>query len=142
MKQNEQEFIYVSVHDVPLTNTRKALIRYFLRGKAYATYSDKECLIEQCKPTANRSITDLYKIVLSRFPNTSFESLLKIIKEFMEEDKSIILIWCNDICKPVIKFVENKSAAWISDFSKKNYYHSKGVDGYSLYDYEEIMNKL
>jgi len=142
MKQNNEEFIYVSENDVPITKTRKSFVRYFLRGKAYKTYSDKECLIEQCKSTANRSVTDLHKMILSRFPNTSFESVIKIIKEFMNEDKSIILIWCNNINKPVMSFVNNETSDWISAFSKKNFYYSKGVDGYSLYDYEEIMNKL
>lgn len=142
MNQNNQEIIYVSLNDVPLTSTRKQLVRYFLRGKAYLTYSNKECNVEQCKSTANRSITDLHKIIMSRFPKTTFESVLKIVKQFMEEDKSVILVWCTQINKPVIKFVNNKSADWISKHSKNNYYTVKGVDGYSLADYEEMMNKL
>jgi hypothetical protein len=142
MNQNSEEIIYVSENDIPLTNTRKQFVRYFLRGNAYITYSDEECTIKQCKSTANRSITDLHKIIISRFPKTTFEAVIKIVKQFMEEDKSVILVWCTQINKPVIKFVNNKTASWISNHSKENYYTKKGVDGYSLKDYEEIMNKL
>ena len=142
MNQNNQEIIYVSLNDVPQTSTRKQLVRYFLRGKAYVTYSNEECTNKQCKSTANRSITDLHKIILSRFPKTTFENVIKIVKQFMEEDKCIILVYCTQINKPVIKFVNNKSAEWISNHSKNNYYTTKGVDGYSLADYEEIINKL
>ena len=142
MNKKDQEVIYVSQNDVTLTSTRKAFVRYFLRGKAYVTYSNEECTEIQCKSTANRSITDLHKIVMSRFPKTTFEAVVKIIKEFMEEDKSIVLVWCTQINKPVIKFVNNKAASWISNHSKENYYTKKGVDGYSLKDYEEMMNKL
>lgn len=142
MNQNNQEVIYVSLDDVPQTNTRQQFVRYFLRGKSYKTYTNPECTNIQCKSTANRSITDLHKMILSRFPKTTFEAVIKIVKNFMEEDKSIILVWCTQINKPVIKFVNNKSAEWISNTSKNNYYNHKGVDGYSLKDYEEIMNKL
>ena len=142
MNQNNQEIIYVSLNDVPQTSTRKQLVRYFLRGKAYVTYSNEECTTKQCKSTANRSITDLHKIIISRFPKTTFESVLKIVKQFMEEDKSVILVWCTQINKAVIKFVNNKSSEWISKHSKSNYYTVTGIDGYSLADYEEMMNKL
>ncbi len=142
MNQNNQEVIYVSLNDVPLTNNRKQFVRYFLRGKAYITYSNTACTEIQCKSTANRSITDLHKIIMSRFPKTTFEAVVKIVKQFMEEDKSVILVWCTQINKPVIKFVNNKAAHWISNHSKSNHYTEKGVDGYSLADYEEMMNKL
>jgi hypothetical protein len=142
MNQNNQELIYVSLNSIPLTSTRKQFIRYFLRGKAYISYSDPECTIEQCKSTANRSITDLHRIVQSRFPKTSLEQVIKIVKQFMDEDKSIILVWCTQINKPVLKFVNNKTSEWISKYSKDNYFTKKGVDGYSLKDYEEIMKKL
>ena len=62
--------------------------------------------------------------------------------ELIEEDKYVVLVWCNQIQKVVVKYVSNTSAIWMSDYSKKNYYDRKGVDGYSLKDYEEIKNKL
>jgi hypothetical protein len=41
-----------------------------------------------------------------------------------------------------VKYVPNTSAEWISKYSIKHHYTKKGVDGYSLADYDEIKNKL
>ena len=142
MNQHSEEVIHVSLNDIPPTNTRKQFIRYFLRGNSYNTYLDQDCTKLQCSNNTYRSITDLYKIVKSRFPKTTFETVVKIVKEFMEEDKSVILVYCTTIQKCVVKFKPNKSGKWLSDYSKKNYYENKGEDGYSLKDYEETMKKL
>lgn len=139
MNKNEM-VIYIRESDVPLTSTRKQLIRYFLRGKAYKSFTNQECTSEQCKATANRSITDLLAIVRSRFPKTSLETVVKILKEFMQEDKSVILVWCTQINKVVIRCVNNPTSEWISNTSKNNYYENVGVDGYSLHDFEQMMN--
>jgi len=139
---NNETVIYISESDVPQTTTRKQLIRYFLRGKAYKSYSNPECTTIQCKATANRSITDLLAITRSRFSKTSLDGVVRILKEFMQEDKSIILVWCTQINKVVIKCVNNPSAEWISNTSKNNYYSNTGVDGYSLKDFEQMMKTL
>jgi hypothetical protein len=139
---NNETVIYISESDVPQTTTRKQLIRYFLRGKAYKSYTDPACTVIQCKATANRSITDLLAITKSRFPKTSLEAIVRILKEFMEEDKAVILIWCTQIKKVVIRFINNPSAEWISNASKNNYYTNVGVDGYSLKDFEKMMKSL
>jgi hypothetical protein len=139
---NNETVIYISESDVPQTTTRKQLIRYFLRGKAYKSYADPECKVVQCKATANRSITDLLAITRSRFPKTSLEAVVRILKEFMEEDKAIILVWCTQIKKVVIRCINNPSAEWISNTSKNNYYTNAGVDGYSLKDFETMMKSL
>lgn len=141
MNKNK-EVIYINTSEVPITTTRKQLIRYFLRGKAYKSYSDPECTELQCKASANRSITDLLAIVRGRFPKTSLEAVVRILKEFMEEDKSVILVWCTQIKKVVIRCINNPSAQIISNTSKNNYYTNVGVDGYSLKDFEEMMTKL
>lgn len=142
MNQNNEEVIYVSLNDIPPTNTRKQFIRYFLRGNSYNTYLDENYEKLQCENNAYRSITDLYKIVKSRFPKTTFETVVKIVKEFMEEDKSVILVYCTTIHKCVVKFKPNKSGEWLSKYSKNNYYEDKGEDGYCLKDYEEMMKNL
>jgi hypothetical protein len=141
-KQEQEKVIFIKESDVPLTNTRKQLVRYFLRGKAYTSYADKECISVQCKCTANRSITDLHSIIISRFPKTSLEAVVRIVREFMNEDKSIILVWCTQINKVVIRCINNPTSEWISKTSRNNYYTSKGVDGYSLKDFENIMTEL
>jgi len=85
MNQNNN-VIYVKLSDVPNTTTRKQMVRYFLRGKAYQTYSDAACTVPQCKAVANRSVTELLQIVRSRFPVTSLEAIVRILKEFIQED--------------------------------------------------------
>jgi hypothetical protein len=144
MKKNEN-LIYVKESDVPITTNRKQLLRYFLRGKSIPTYSDIECTKLQCDGKgesgkgSSRSITELHLIVKSRFPITSLEGVVKIVNDFIKEDNAVILIWCNKINKVVVKYQPNKSAEWMTSYSKKNYYNSKGVDGYSLADYEKMI---
>lgn len=146
MKQNEN-LIYVKESDVPKTTSRKQLLRYFLRGKSIPTYSDPECTKLQCdgkgqdtKINAFRSITDLHMIVKSRFPITSLEGVVKLIFEFINEDKAVILVWCNMIKKVTVKYYNNKGASYLSSHAKSNYYEYKGTDGYSLADFEKMNN--
>lgn len=140
--------IYVKEEDVPKTKTRKNFIKKFLTGKKIPSYQDLECTIIQCDGKGEnvegvyRSVTDLLEITKSRFPSTSMKAIVKILFEFVEEDRSIILVFCTTIQKIVIRYVPNTSALWISNFSFKNYYDRKGVDGYSLKDYNEIKDNL
>lgn len=134
--------IYVKESDIPLTRTRKDLIKKFLRAEAYNSYSDKECIVLQCENLKYRSITELNDICRSRFPITSLKAVIKIINELINSDSSIILVYCPTVEKVVIKYDSSKSGKWISNFSKKNYYETKGVDGYSLKDFEDIKNSL
>lgn len=142
MEQKDQEVIYISLNDIPEVLTRKQFIRYFLRGQSYVSYTNKDCTIVQCKSTANRSITDLHKIVMSRFINTNFENVVRIVRDFIDEDNSVILVWCTQIEKVVLKYVTNKSSKWATEYSIANHFHKTGLDGYSLADYEKLMNNL
>ena len=144
-----QKIIYVKESDVPLTKTRTQLLRYFLRGKSIPTYDDPECTKLQCdgkgedsKVNAFRSITDLHMIVLSRFPKTSLEAVVKILYDFINKDKSVVIVWCKMINKVVVKYYNNSNGSYITKYSRENYLHTKGVDGYSLKDYDEIRKKF
>lgn len=134
--------IYIKESDIPLTRTRKDLIKKFLHAKAYTSYKDKECTILQCENSRYRSITELNDICRSRFPITSLKGVIKIIEDLINNDSSIILVYCPTVQKVVVKYDDSKTGKWISDFSKKNYYETKGVDGYSLKDFEDIKNSL
>ena len=143
------KIIYVKESDVPLTKTRTQLLRYFLRGKSIPTYDDPECTKLQCdgkgqdtKINAFRSITDLHAIVLSRFPKTSLEAVVKIIYDFIHKDKAVVLVWCNMINKVVVKYYNNSNASYITKYSRGNHLTTKGVDGYSLKDYDEMRKKF
>jgi hypothetical protein len=130
--------IYIKLEDIPKTRTRTQLIRVFLRGVGYKSYYNKECTQVQCENSKFRSITELHEIVQSRFENTSLEAVVKIINTIIEESNSVILIYCTQVEKVVVKYVANKAAQWISEYSLKNYYTKKGVDGYSLKDFQKI----
>ena len=148
MKQVEK-VIYVKESDVPLTQTRTQLLRYFLRGKSIPTYEDSACTKLQCdgkgqdsKVNAFRSITDLHMIVKSRFPKTSIESVVKIIYDFIHRDKAVVLVWCNMINKVVVKYYNNSNASYITKYSRSHYSTAKGIDGYSLKDFDDMRKKF
>ena len=142
-----KDVIYIKEQDVPLTRTRKQLVRYFLRGKSIPSYENETCTITQCNgkgsgDSAFRSITDLHMIVKSRFPKTSLEGVVKIINEFIKEDKAVVLVWCTIIQKVVVKYYNNSNSEYMSKYSKDKYYNTKGVDGYSLSDYDNIIKNV
>ncbi len=140
--------IYVKEEDVPKTKTRKNFIKKFLTGKKIPSYHDPEFTKIQCNGKgenvdgASRSITELWELTKSRFPATSMKAMVKILFELIEEDKSVVLVWCNKIQKVVVKYESNISTEWISKYSLNHHYTKKGVDGYSLADYNEIKDKL
>jgi hypothetical protein len=135
--------IYVKETDIPIYKTRKKFLKVLLKSKGVITYSDKECKIIQCdRKTAFRSISELHLIIKTRFKFTSLEALLKILKEIVDEDKCISIIWCTQINKVVVKYVTGVPGKYITTYSKDRYYTVKGVDGYSLADYEKIINEV
>lgn len=137
------EKIYIKENDIPLCKYRKTLIKALIMQKGVITYSDPECNVVQCSnKAAYRSISELHMIVRTRFKFTSLEALIKIIKEIIEEEKCIAVVWCTQINKVVVKYMKNVSSEYITSYSRDRFYTVKGVDGYSLKDYEELYNKL
>jgi len=135
--------IYVKESDIPTTKNRKEFLRKLITNKGFITYSDKDCTTIQCdRKSAFRSVTELHMIVKSRFKITSLKAVVKIIKELIDEEKKISMVWCTQINKVVIKYLSNVPDSYITSYSKSNYFKSKGVDGYSLEDYENIINEL
>lgn len=137
------EKIYVSELDIPATKTRKSFLKKLITQSGVITYKDLNCSEIQCdNKSAYRSISELHIIVRTRFRLTSLKSLVKIIKEIIEEDKCIALVWCTQINKVVVKYMKNNNGYYITDYSKSNYYKSIGVDGYSLEMYDNIYGEL
>lgn len=137
------DLIYVKVSDIPETKTRKGFIKKILTSNGVLTYTNVECTNVQCaKKDAYRSVSELHCIVKSRFKFTSLEALMKIIKEIIDEEQCVALIWCTQIHKVVIKYQPNTPKAYVTTYSKSNFYKTKGVDGMSLEDYERIINNL
>lgn len=136
------ELIYIKESDIPLGKTRQDLIRKFLRGVSYTSYSNPECTIIQCENGKYRSLTELHAIVCARFPKTSFEAIIRIIFEMIEKENSIVLVFCTTVQKVVVKYEPNKTARWISAYSEKNFSDTIGVDGYSLNSIKKIKDNL
>lgn len=134
--------IYVPESEVPSTSTRKDLVRRFIRGKSYVTYSDPQCTQIQCEKGKFRSVTEIHSIVMSRFPKTSLEAIVRIINELIDEDACITMIWCTQVNKVVLRYYNSATKTYMSSYSRERYYSTKGVDGYSLKDFEEIKNNL
>lgn len=133
--------IYVKESDIPIFKTRKRFLVELLKSKGVITYNNKECTTIQCdKKSAYRSISELHLITKTRYKFTSLEALLKILKEIINEEKCISLVWCTQINKVVIKYMKGTPGTYITTYSRDKYYTSKGIDGYSLQDYEKIIN--
>lgn len=134
--------IYIKTEDIPITKTRHALIKYFLNGESYISYKDKECTIIQCENGKFRSITEIHDIVCSRFPKTTLSAILKIITMLIDNGATCSLVYCTQINKVVVKYMDESTYQYITKYSVKHYYETTGIDGYSLKDYEQIINKL
>lgn len=135
------ERIFVKETDIPKTKTRKAFLKKFLVEGGYVTYDENGKV--QCEnPKAYRSVKELHEMTCSRFKNTSLKAIVRVIDEIIQEEKNIVLVWCTQINKVVVKRTKNTPSEYITDYSKKRYYNEKGVDGYSLKDYEDIKNSI
>ena len=138
---HETSPIFVKTSEIPETKTRKAFIREFLKNKAFTSYSNLSCTNVQCKSGANRSVTEIHQLTLSRFPKTSFEAILRIIKELIDEDAQIRLTYCTTISKVVLMY-SRPQKGYSSSNAVSNYLNTRGVDGYTLKEYEEVINNL
>ncbi len=133
--------LFVKESDVQPTNTRKDFVRQFLRGK-FESYSDEQCNRLQCDKGRYRSITEIHQIVLGRFPKTSFQAILRIVRDLINEDNPVSMIWCTQVNKVVLRYYDKATRSYMTSYSRDRYLTSKGVDGYSLADYERMLQQL
>lgn len=134
--------IYVKEADVPLTKTRKGFIREFLKGRAFTSYKDSAFRTVQCNSGKNRSITEIHQMTLSRFPKTSFDAVLRIIRDLIVEDACVTMTYCTTINKVVLMYTSKATKSYMSTSARSNYYKREGVDGYTLEQYETAINNL
>lgn len=120
---------------------RKSLIRLFVTEKP-ATYSNAECTNVQCPQGRFRSVTELLEIVQTYYPKTTLVDILKIIRDLVNSGENIALIWCTQVNKVVLKYVSAQQRAFVTQYSLERYRNSKGVDGYSINDYQTLINNL
>lgn len=143
-----KQILYVKESELPSTKTRKAFLKAFIMNGGYNTYFDKECTKIQCNKVSQggnnsyRSVTELHAILQSRFKLTTLKATVRILKEIILEEKNIVMVWCTQIKKCVIKYYKNMSSQYMTDYSKDRYYTTKGVDGYSLKDFDDIYKSL
>lgn len=121
--------------------TRKELLKYVLCERP-ATYSDPANTFLVCDSNRNRSITDLQEICNGYFKVTSLKAVVRIIKELIDNDLKSSFIYCTTVNKVVILNDATYRENYIMRFSRRNHYYDKGVDGYSLEDFENIINNL
>ena len=115
---------------------RKSLIRLFVTEKP-ATYSNAECTNVQCPQGRFRSVTELLEIVQTYYPKTTL-----VIRDLVNSGENIALIWCTQVNKVVLKYVSAQQRAFVTQYSLERYANSKGVDGYSINDYQTLINNL
>lgn len=135
------EKIYVKLTDIPEVNTRKQFLKQFLEKKP-DTFFDENCKKLQCEHGRFRSITELHQIVSTRFPKTTFPLILRVIKLLINEDKGLTMVWCTQVEKVVLKYLDHSTHEYISKYSKRHYLNTKGKDGYSLNNYQELLKNL
>lgn len=133
---------YVKESDVPETNTRKDFIRRFLNKTSPSSYFDEACTKVQCEKNKFRSITEIHQLTIARFPKTSFGAVVGIIKMLIDEDACVSLVWCTQVRKVVIKYFCKSTQTYMTTYSRDKYLNEKGVDGYSLADYDLMFNEL
>lgn len=133
--------LYVKESAVPKTNTRIAFVRKFIESKA-PSYYDKDCTSVQCSSGRYRSITELHQIVLSRFPKTSFEAIVRIVRDLIQDAKPICMCYCTTINKVVLYYTDNATRQYVTDHSTKHYLDKEGLDAYSLNDYLTMMENI
>lgn len=133
--------IFVKTADVPITKTRQAFIRNFLANKAMTTYENLSCTQVQCRPGANRSISEIHRITLSRFPKTSFDAIIRIIKDLIDHDGCYRMTYCTTINKVVLMYTSKAERKYISP-NATQYFTKVGVDGYSIEMFENEIKKL
>lgn len=134
--------LYVKESDVPQTSTRKDFVRRFLNKTSPPSYFNEDCTRLQCEKNKYRSITEIHQLTLSRFPKTSFGAIVGIIKTLIDEDASVSLVWCTQVRKVVIKYFDKATQSYMTSYSRDRYLNEKGVDGYSLADYETMFNQI
>lgn len=120
---------------------RKSLIRLFINEKPI-TYYNEDCTDVQCQAGRFRSVTELLEIVQTYFPKTTLTDILKIINDLIQEDNQIALIWCTQVKKVVLKYTTNQQKEFVTRYSLDRYNTKKGVDGYSINDYLQIINNI
>lgn len=66
------------------------------------TYIDIDCTDKQCESGANRSFSDLYKLMKTYYPKITHKQLIKIINKKCTRNKYFYLIYCPDVQKIVL----------------------------------------
>ena len=75
------------------------------------TYSGINCDNRQCENGAQRSFSDLYKLMKTYYPRITHKQLIKIINKKCTRNKYFNLIYCPDVNKIVLykgQWFENK----------------------------------
>ena len=110
-----------------------------------STYDEEGEL--QCESCCNRSITDLYYLTKTYFPEVTLNKVVKILSDIcINSDFKHVILFCSDINKIVV--YKRIHAGYDFSYYDKDYakfgmvsYNAtnKGNDGYSMNDYYKML---
>lgn len=91
------------------------------------TYKDIDCDNRQCENGAQRSFSDLYKLMKTYYPRITHKQLIKIINKKCTRNKYFNLIYCPDV---------NKIVLYIGQWSENSIY----LFNRTYYDYNNYLS--
>lgn len=103
------------IHDETLS--LKDFILLFIK-KLNLQRNTYENNIKQCEKYCNRSFGDIYRLILSYYPNTTVKELYSILFSFYQE-KKIQTLYCPDINKRIFCHFRAYTSSWC-DFHFNN----------------------
>lgn len=133
------------------SNIKELLLMFYndgtdLGGSASTTYYDPECTNTQCDSGKIRSFENVLSIVLTYFPETSFEDFVTTLIQLdikntkLKSDKKLVFFpaACSDI--------ERITIYWHSIYEKRSYkslvWNVPDGREESLYSWEEILENI
>lgn len=111
------------------------------------TYKDVNCNNSQCETGANRSFSDLYRLMKTYYPRITHKQLIRIINKKCTRNKYFHLIYCPDVKKIVLyegEWYVNKKRLLFNntyfDYNKQLEYNKiKKIDKFTIiYLYKKL----
>lgn len=132
MKDSELK-ITCTTKDVPVTQTRKAFLREFLKTVP-ETYFLSDTI--QCAKGKNRSFSDLLYLTKDRFPRTTLNAIVRIVAQLNIEGICDV-VWCTQVKKFVVRGGKNNPGMpFVSSYSVKYFKETVGSDKIS---YQQLI---
>ena len=128
--------LYVNYKKKYKETAEKFFNRLYESGYGFpTTYKDINCDNRQCENGAQRSFSDLYKLMKTYYPRITHKQLIKIINKKCTRNKYFNLIYCPDVNKIVLY-----KGQWFEN--KKRFLFNNTYFDYSYFLKEEKIKKI